>query len=81
MLTKPPHEILKREGKGTKETSRRVAFVIWGEAGSFPTYFKGPLAKTDSHNLVLIRHSSIAGAKNENTLLLALSSGSFTTSI
>lgn len=24
----------------------------------------GPLAKIDSHNLVLIRHSSIAGARN-----------------
>lgn len=61
MLAKPPHQILAK-GRNGKETSRRRAALGVGGV-SFPTYL-GALAKINSHNLVFIRHSSIAGARN-----------------
>ena len=62
MLTKPPHQILAKgrngkrswEGDGIGKGGREVPSPLTS----------GPLANIDSHNLVLIRHSSIAGARN-----------------
>lgn len=63
MLTQPPHEILAKDRNG-KETSRRRTALGKREGVSFPTYL-GALGKTNSHSLVFIRHSSVAGARNE----------------
>lgn len=61
MLTKPPHQILAK-GRNEKETSRKR--MALGKGGVPSPLTLGPLAKINSHNLVLIRHSSIAGARN-----------------
>lgn len=58
MLTKPPCQIL---AKGR----RRLLEEEWHwEIGVPSPLTSGTLAKINSHNLVLIRHSSIAGARN-----------------
>lgn len=52
---------LSNPSKG-KETSRRR--MVLGDGGVPSPLTSGTLAKINSHNLVLIRHSSIAGARN-----------------
>lgn len=63
MLTKPPHQILAKGRNGKRPRGRRMALGKGGREVPSPLT-SGPLAKIDSHNLVLIRHSSIAGARN-----------------
>lgn len=63
MLIKPPHKILAKGRSGRQETSRKR--MVGERRREVPSPLtSGTLAKINSHNLVLIRHSSIAGARN-----------------
>jgi hypothetical protein len=59
MLTRPPCQII---AKGRRRCPEELGDGGGGRGPSPLT--SGTLAKINSHNLVLIRHSSIAGARN-----------------
>ena len=65
MLTKPPHQILAKGRNGRNGNRSWEGEWHWERGREVPSPLtSGPLANIDSHNLVLIRHSSIAGARN-----------------
>lgn len=74
------HQILAMGKEWERDLQKKKALGKGG--GGFLSHLPclEPLAKINSHNLVLIRHSSMAGVGIKNTLLLALSSNHFTTS-